>query len=394
MTEPSAHLPRVVIAGGGVAALEGLIAVRDLAGDRVRLTLLAPEPYFVYRPLAVAEPFCLGHAAHHPLQAIARDFGAELVPGKLAQVDADEHRVLLEDGSALAYDSLLVAVGAKLQTPFRDAITFGSDGAPEALAGLLADIEEGYVRHVAFVLPSTVGWSLPLYELALMTARDAWSAGMDDVELTLITPEARPLEIFGAEASRMVAALLAQSRIEFVGSASPDVVRGAVIAGDRRIDVDRTITLPLLAGPGIPGLSDAVGYIPVDDHGRVAGLQAVYAAGDATNAPIKQGGLAAQQAVAAAETIAAHHGADLDPEPFRPILRGMLLTGGHERWMRGPAGSTPAATQTSMNALWWPPTKIATRYLAPYLMGRDEAERLRTPPPDARLVERRLQTTV
>src|SRR5215216_470100 len=324
---PSSEPPRVVIAGGGVAALEALIALRDLARDRVRLTLVAPEAHFVYRPLSVAEPFCLGHAAHHPLRAIAQDFDADIVSGALAEVEPAERRIVLADGGTLAYDTLLVAVGARMEMPFRHGITFGADGAPEALAGLLADLEEGYARRVAFVVPSGVGWTLPLYELALMTASDVWSAGIDAVELTLVSPEARPLEIFGAEASAMVAELLAQARIHFVGSASADVIHNAVLAGDRTIAVDRTLTLPRPAGAAIPGLPDVGGFIPVDDHGRVTGVRDVYAAGDVTDGAIKQGGLAAQQALAAAEAIAARHGADLDPEPFRPILRGMLLTG-------------------------------------------------------------------
>jgi sulfide:quinone oxidoreductase len=121
----------VVIAGGGVAALESLIALRDLAGDRVRVTLVAPEPDFVYRPLSVAEPFCLGHAAHHSLRAIARDFGADVVRGALREVDAANRRAILDDGSELAYDSLLIAVGARTKPAFRQAITLGADGAPE-----------------------------------------------------------------------------------------------------------------------------------------------------------------------------------------------------------------------------------------------------------------------
>ena len=58
---------RVLIAGGGVAGLEALLALRDLAGDRVELTLLSPETEFVYRPMAVAEPFGRGRADRHPL---------------------------------------------------------------------------------------------------------------------------------------------------------------------------------------------------------------------------------------------------------------------------------------------------------------------------------------
>jgi sulfide:quinone oxidoreductase len=372
MTDHRAH---VVIAGGGVAALEAMIALHDLAADRVRVTLVAPQPHFEYRPLAVAEPFALGHAARHDLAALAQDFGAGLVRGAVSAVVPHKH-VVLDDGSALAYDTLLVAVGATMQPAFPHAITFGSPGAAEALAGLLADLEAGYARRVAFVLPTAAAWSLPLYELALMTARDTWAAG-GDAELTLVTPEARPIELFGPEASAMVGELLAQERIEFIGSVTPEVTQHHVLAGERRIAVDRTIAMPVPAGPRFPGLpADDDGFIPVDEHGAVRGVDGVFAAGDATTEPIKQGGLAAQQAVAAAEAIAARHGVDLDPEPFRPMLRGMLLTGGRDRWLRAPAGGTPAATQASLEALWWPPAKIATRYLAPVLAAREEVGRL------------------
>lgn len=388
MAEPPPH---VVIAGGGVAALEALIALRELAGDRVRITLLAPERDFVYRPMSVAEPFALGHAERHRLADIARDFGAELVAEPLEAVHPDRRRVVTGVGTELEYDSLLLAIGARGQAVFRNAITFGAEGAPEALSGLLADLEQGYARRVAFVLPSTTAWSLPLYELAIMTARQVWGMGIDGVELFLVTPEERPLDVFGPEPSAMVAELLAAEGIEFVGSSDPDVRHGAVLAGSREIAADRTVTLPVPAGPGIRGVpQDAGGFVPVDAHARVEGLDGVYAAGDMTTLPIKQGGLAAQQAVAAAQAIAARHGADVTPEPFRPVLRGMLLTAGPERWLRGPV-SEATPPRADLNPLWWPPTKIATRYLAPYLVGHDEAGRLDAPPAGAVRIERELE---
>jgi sulfide:quinone oxidoreductase len=388
----TASAPHIVIAGGGVAALEALIALHELAKARPRVTLLAPEPDFVYRPMSVAEPFCLGHAERHPLAAIAADFGATVVRDSLRAVDPGARTVTTGAGDALAYDSLLIAIGARAEPGYRHAITFGADGAPEALSGLIADLEHGYVKRVAFVVPSTVAWSLPLYELAVMTARDVWAAGIDSAEFVFITPEAGPLEAFGPEASAMVMELLAEEGVEFVGSTVADVGHGFVLAGDRRIDANRTVALPVPAGPAIAGLpADPDGFIPVDEHGRVQGVDGVYAAGDATTFPIKQGGLAAQQAVAAAESMLARHGADLDPQPFRPVLRGMLMTGGRRRWLRAPAGATPGHSEAALRALWWPPTKIASRYLAPYLMGREEADLLRARPEGAHAVESHLE---
>jgi sulfide:quinone oxidoreductase len=83
---------------------------------------------------------------------------------------------------------------------------------------------------------------------------------------------------------------------------------------------------------------------------------------------IRQSGLAAQQADAVAEPIAAAAGADIDPQPFRPALRGVLLTGGPPRYLRAQA-STDEST-VSEEPLWWPPNRLCGRYLAPYLSSQ------------------------
>jgi sulfide:quinone oxidoreductase len=136
--------------------------------------------------------------------------------------------------------------------------------------------------------------------------------------------------------------------------------------------VDRIVTQPRLVGPRLRGVpSDRDGFIDADAHGRLPRLEGVFAAGDATAFPIKQGGLAAQQADAVAETIAAMVGADIDPQPFRPILRGVLLTGGPAHYARADIGGSAGDDFTvSEEALWWPPNKLSGRYLAPYLSSQ------------------------
>jgi sulfide:quinone oxidoreductase len=368
---------RVVIAGGGVAALETLIALRDLARGRVDITLVAPDESFTYRPMTVAEPFAKGHARSYELAGIAERFGARLVQDTLAEVAPLEQAIRTGGGKLIPYDHLVLATGARATRAHAHAITFGEDREEEALHGLLRDAEEGYVKRIAFVVPDGTTWALPLYELALMTAREAWSMGAEWLEFLFVTPEDRPLAIFGGAASETVAELLEAAAIEFVGSAYTTVAHGHLVVdpGGRRIDVDRVLTLPRLEGPRVPGVpADAAGFVPVDTHGRVAGLRRVYAAGDGTAFPIKQGGLATQQADAVAETIAAAVGAPVVPQPFRPVLRGMLLTGGDDRFMRnGVAGGEGDPTVAS-HALWWPPSKVAGRYLAPFLFDRDELE--------------------
>ena len=368
---------KVLIAGGGVAALEALMALRDLAGDRVEVTLMAPETTFVYRPMKVAEPFYKGHAREYGLVEIAGDHGARFIRDTIAEVHAEEKVVRCGSGAHIPYDHLVLAIGAKAVAAYRHALTFGEDPAEERLHGLLADIEQGYVHHVAFVVPGEASWTLPLYEIALMTARQAWSMGRDEVRFTLITPEERPLAMFGARAGDAVAPLLSAEGIEFVGSSYPTVGHGYVIAdpGGRHFDVDRAVSMPLLDGLQLAGVpADGTGFIPVDAHGRVRGVPDVYAAGDGTSFPIKQGGLATQQADAVAQAIAAEVGADVEPEPFRPVLRGLLLTGGDDRYMRHAIAGGGGEGEVSGRTLWWPPTKIAGRYLSGYLFERDDAQ--------------------
>src|ERR1700712_5226579 len=212
-------LPRVVIAGGGVAALETLIALRDLAGDRVDITLVAPEESFTYRPMTVAAPFSMGHANCYGLARIATEFDARIVQDAIHEVRSEEQVVLTVDGRRIPSDHLALAIGARAGPAYERAITFGEDVDEQALHGLLRDTEEGYVDRVAFVVPNETTWALPLYELALMTARQAWSTGADRVRFLLVTSEERPLAMFGAAASDAVAELLGAAAIEFIGSA-------------------------------------------------------------------------------------------------------------------------------------------------------------------------------
>jgi sulfide:quinone oxidoreductase len=368
----------VVIAGGGVAGLEAAIALRDLAGERVEITMLAPEEDFVFKPLSVGEPFALGDAQRLPLKKLARDLRLELVADGLDSVTPESHLVHLSGGEELHYDKLVIAVGARREQPYEHATTFRGQEDSDTLHGLVQDLEGQYARRIAFVVPTGVAWSLPLYELALMTAQRAYDMSLEDVELTFVTPEARPLALFGAGPSDEVSALLEGAGIDVRCAAHAEVPRKGTIVlhpGGEEIACDRIVTLPRLRGNEIRSLPhDADGFLPIDSHGRVSGVDDVYAAGDGTNFPVKQGGIACQQADAVAEAIAQEAGAPVDPVPFRPVLRGQLITGRESRFMRtnlsGNEGDPP---RSSPETLWWPPSKIAGRYLAPYLYETEEA---------------------
>jgi sulfide:quinone oxidoreductase len=160
----------VVVVGGGVAGLEGLLAVRGYAGDRVDLTLVAADPDFTYRPLAVAEPFALGHAYRVPLMQFADDAGAQLVVDAAVGVDDVARELRLRDGGARSFDALLVVPGARPVHGVEGATTWWPGGDPEVYGGLLRDMDEGYAKRIAIVVPPGAVWPLPAYELALMTA--------------------------------------------------------------------------------------------------------------------------------------------------------------------------------------------------------------------------------
>jgi sulfide:quinone oxidoreductase len=373
---------RVVVAGAGVAGLEALLALRDLAGSRVAITLLAPGSEFVYTPLSVREPFAGRYATRYPLDRIAADTGVEWVGEGLASVAPDRHVAVTESGRELPYDALVVAVGARRETVIENAVTFSSGEDSEAMHGLVQDVEEGYSRRIAFVVPPGITWPLPLYELALMTAERAHAMGAD-VELTLLTPESAPLEVFGPAASAELARLLEEAgiAIETGVEAGGDGRAIAIEPGGRRLEADRVVALPVLHGPALAGLpADADGFIPVGPHGQVVGAPDVYAAGDGVQFPIKQGGVATQQADAIAAAIAARAGAAVEAPSERPVLRGMLLTGGAARFLRGRPGGE-GASESAARALWWPPAKIAGRYLAPYLA--QAGDQPLAPPPEA-----------
>jgi sulfide:quinone oxidoreductase len=362
---------RVLIAGGGVAGLECLMALRDLAEDRVEIALVAPEREFELKALRTAAPFGRGVEQPRSLARIAAEFGADLLADTLESVRADKHEAVLASGTVAAYDALVLAVGARPVRPYDHALAFGLDADASALAGIVADLEQRYTHSVAFVVTPRVTWPLPLYELALMTAADAWSMGVDDARVLLVTPESAPLAMFGAHASAAVAKLLHEGRVEFHGSAYADVHahgRITVRPGRGELHADRVVAAPLLVGPGVVGVpADADGFIPTDDHGRARGLRNVYAVGDGADFPIKQGGLACQMADAAAAHIARAAGADVADQPFRPVLRGKLLTGAGAEFLRRPIHGGAGEGRASEVKLWWPPTKVSGRYLSAWL---------------------------
>ena len=379
---------RCLVAGGGVAALEAALAIRALDPGLVDVELLAPETHFWYRPLAVGEPFGITKTLRFELAELAEGIGATFTLDALASVDPEAKVAQTEEGKEIDYDALLVACGARPEPAIPGALTFRGPADTEAFRRLLSDLGTGAANSVAFVLPTTVTWGLALYELALLTATYLERQGIRSVSLTFVTHEPAPLALFGGEATESLARIMAEKGIKlmtgtYAASTQPGVLE---LTPGPELQVDRVVALPRLLGRPIDGLpSDRDGFIATDVFGRVNGVEGVYAAGDITSFPVKQGGLATQQADAAARSIVSAAGSDIEPAPFAPVLQGLLLTGSAASYMRSElAGGHGETAVVAGDALWWPPAKIAGRYLGPFLAERSGIAL--APPPELEAV--------
>ena len=161
----------VLIAGAGPAGVEAALTLERIAGGRVVTTIVAPEARFVHFPPAVLSPFAAGNGRRPALDVLA---DAHVRLGTLDSVDSVAREVRLRDGETLSYDALLIAVGGIQRSPYPRALAFGTPESEERMHGLIQDLEGGYIKRIAFVVPSAASWPLPIYELALMTAERAF----------------------------------------------------------------------------------------------------------------------------------------------------------------------------------------------------------------------------
>ena len=369
--EGSDNQARVLIAGGGIAGLEAVLALADLAGARASISLLAPEPEFVFKPLAVEEPFTFKPAERHELAPALAELGGEFIEGALLEVDAGAREAVHGDRSRLPNDYLFVCIGGRTRPAFTGVETFWSDRTDVPIDNMIARADGSEARTLNLVVPPRTSWPLPLYEIALLIRRRAEELGMPGLAIRVLTPEPSPLAIFGSVAGTAVSELLAARRI------SVETNRYVVQDAEGRLrpstsgepfDADLSLALPVISGPAVRGLpADADGFIPVDLHARVSGVERVFAAGDGTTFPVKQGGIATQLADAGAAQIAAELGAAVDPEPFDPVLRGQLITGAESLHMKHELTGGHGEGQASLDYLWWPPQKVGGRYLAAWL---------------------------
>lgn len=374
MTGPHTPPHRVLVAGGGIAGLETALALREFTGGAVEVTVIDPGRRFTVPGTATARAFGLGTAVNLRLADVVHRAGATLLPGRIATVEPARHVVVLEGGEVLTYDALVVAVGATPVAAVPGALTFRGQEDVEAVRGLVNDVSHRGLRgagvEMAIVVPAGCGWPLAAYELALMTREHlVGQGGGESVAISVITSEETPLGLFGPDASAAVQGTLARSRIEVrTGAAARAWNAGCLLLADgSTVWADRAIALPVYRGPAIEGLpADGHGFIPVGSDARVSGLPDVWAVGDGTTNPVKQGGIACQQAdVAAGQIAAAAAGALPDGVPGPPSLSGWMWDGRRGRAL--PSGAQQPAEGAADPTPAWPVAKVGGRFLAPFL---------------------------
>lgn len=370
---------RVIVAGGGVAALEAVLALAEAGSGSLDVRLVCPEPSFSLRALSVAQPFGGDAPRTLDLEEFCAEHHAGYSRDAVSEVWGEQQRVLADSGEEHFYDALLLATGTRQRDALPGAVAFRGARDSERIATVLERLESGSLRHLTFAVPGTIRWSLPLYELALLTAhRLGDRAG--GVEIKFVTHEPAPLEVFGAEASERIAGLLESAGIELIRGRTPvsfdDDVLTCVDGPD--IDTGFVVTLPELVVPVMPGVPQGRrGFIGCDPQMRVDGLRSVWVAGDASWMPVKQGGLAAQQAEVAASGIAVAAGLDVEEQTFRPVIRAALLTGEATQFLRAEPGEGEG--ELSASPIWWPPIKVAAPRLAPYLAAKWQGEGMPAP---------------
>ena len=378
---------RVLVAGGGVAALEAVLALRrarrrprrDRAarpGGRVRrapvvgaVAVQRRSPRRACRSTGCRARRRAATAARSPRSTPTRTRSARPTAAELALRPAGRRRRRAAGRRRARRDHV----------PRADQRRRGRGRAPRRAR-----------RACCSCSRRGSGWPLPLYELALLAAHEL----PDGPDVAIVTPEPRPLDIFGPVASDALARLLRPRRHRVHrrhrAPRRSSAARSSTDDG-RLIAADAVIALPRPARPAIDGPARRRARL----HRRSTSTRASPACRTSSppatrpTEPVKQGGLATQQADAAAEAIAAEAGAPRHAAavPARPARRRADRRGAavpaprprRRHALARPLRGAPAASRALR--LWWPSGKIAGRYLTGFLAAGGEPRRAALRPP-------------
>jgi sulfide:quinone oxidoreductase len=327
--------PRVLILGGGFAALETAFLLRMRLHDRVDLALISDNDSFVFRPNTIYIPFGADPEAllvdlREPLHR--RD--VEFHHGSVAEVDPDRRLVELAGGERLGYDALVIATGA--DTAAHEIPGLAEHGATIWTAQTMLDVRARFERirarsqagehpRVLFLIPPNNKCAGPLYEIVMML--ETWlrrAHSRDGVEITWSSYERSYIQAFGPRLHDVVADEFAQRGIDgHTGEVVTEVVPGEARYEDGSTrHFDELIAFPpyvsALRYESLP--CDERGFIATESSTRqVVGHPDIYAPGDAGDFPVKQAFLAFLQADAVADHIDSMVSGRRFAVPFDPV---------------------------------------------------------------------------
>lgn len=347
---------RVLVYGSGVPALEAVLVLADHADDLYEVELISPSRDFAVRAPA-PDPFGSRHGLRLDLGQLAAELGIGFRSDAVTSVDPGGHEARTRLGERLPYRALIIASGTRLREAVPGAITAWGAADRTVFSRLVPELLSGEVRSVAFCAHAADPWTLPLYELALLTATRLHAAEIEDVELSVVTWESSPVQVLGHAAGEAVAAVLEEAGIEMIADREPIGFEPGLLrtAGDP-IAVERAVALPRHDGSYIANVPlDAAGFIPTDGYGRVEDTEGLYAAGEVTATAIRHAAIAAEQARASAEAVAADAGAPIEPRAAGSVLSGTLL-------------ACPLTRESgARRGLWWPPEALSGPRLRDHL---------------------------
>jgi sulfide:quinone oxidoreductase len=299
---------RIVVLGGGTGGTMTANRLRRrFEADEAEIHVVDLDDRHVYQPGLLFVPFDLAH-----LDEIIRPRRRQLRRGVVfheSAVDSvalDRDEVLLEDGSVLPYDVLVVATGVRLQPEETEGLTgpgwnervftyYTPEGAA-ALHDVLERFDGG--RLLVNLVDMPVKCPVAPLEFAFLADWYLRERGVRArTELVYVTPLdgafTKPI------ASEHLGSLLAEKEIGLVteyNAGEVDGVGGTLTSYDgRELDFDLLVTIPLHGGaPYVersPGLGDALGFVPTDRQTlQTAAKPNVFALGDATDLPTSKAG--------------------------------------------------------------------------------------------------------
>jgi NADH dehydrogenase FAD-containing subunit len=326
---------RIVILGAGFAGLESAFLLRMRLRDEADLTVVSEREEFTFRPNTIYVPFGADpDDLVVDLEGPFRRRHVDFVQGSVRGVDPSAREVELDGGRRVGYDKLVIATGASMRPEeipglVEHAATIWTPqsmlGVRERFEQVAARARDGEHSRVLFLIPPNNKCAGPLYEIVMMF--ETWlrrGAIRDHVDITWSTFEQSYIQAFGPRLHEVVTDEFSTRGID--GHTGEEVTE--VAAGEARYADGSTRAFDDLIA--FPPYVSAVRFeeLPCDDRGfietnpdtrQVAGLDDVYAPGDAGDFPVKQAFLAFLQADTVAEHVASTVGTHAFEKPFDPV---------------------------------------------------------------------------